>query len=63
VRQAHGLSLAQAAARARLDPAHLSRAERGIAGLSVSALARLARVYGLADLARLLEPYAREEVS
>ncbi|MEU0883654.1 helix-turn-helix transcriptional regulator [Lentzea sp. NPDC005914] len=60
LRVAHGLSLGEAGKRAALDPAHLSRVERGLAGVSVDALVRLARVYGLADLAKLLAPYARD---
>jgi transcriptional regulator with XRE-family HTH domain len=63
VRVAHGLSLQNAALRADLDPAHLSRVERGLAGISVDALARLARVYGLTDLARLIDPYTRGQAS
>jgi transcriptional regulator with XRE-family HTH domain len=58
VRQAHGLSLRQAAARAGIDPGHLSRVERGRGGLSIEALARLAKVLGLRELERLLKPYA-----
>ncbi len=58
VRQARGLSLRQVARKAEVDFAHLSRVERGRAALSVAALARVARVLGLAELARLLRPYA-----
>jgi hypothetical protein len=57
VRIAHGLSLRETARRARIDPAHLSRAERGERQLSVDALWRLADVLGLCELARLLAPY------
>ena len=57
-RQAQGLSLERAAALAGLDKGHLSRVERGQAGLSIDALCRLAVVLELRDLARLLEPYA-----
>ena len=58
VRVAQGLTLREAAHRARIDPAHLSRVERGEKQLSVDALARLAAVLGLRDLSRLLAPYA-----
>ena len=58
VREARGLSLRHAAARARIDPGHLSRVERGQAGLSVDALVRIAGVLGLRELERLLGPYA-----
>jgi transcriptional regulator with XRE-family HTH domain len=57
VRQAQGLSLRRAAELAEIDPGHLSRVERGAAGLSLDALARLADVLALHELARLLEPY------
>lgn len=57
VREAQGLGLRQAARQAGIDPAHLSRVERGEKQLTVDALARLARVLGLRDLARLLRPY------
>jgi transcriptional regulator with XRE-family HTH domain len=40
-----------------MDHAQLSRIERGQEGLSLKTLARLAKVLGLRDLARLLEPY------
>lgn len=57
VRKAQGLSLRRVAELADIDVAHLSRVERGQAGLSVAALTRLANVLGLRDLARLLEQY------
>jgi transcriptional regulator with XRE-family HTH domain len=57
VREAHGLGLREVARRAAIDPSQLSRVERGQAQLSVEALARLARVLGLQELTRLLEPY------
>jgi transcriptional regulator with XRE-family HTH domain len=57
VRIAQGLTLRQAAERAQMTPAHLSRVERGQKQLSVDALGRLADVLGLRDLARLLAPY------
>jgi transcriptional regulator with XRE-family HTH domain len=58
VRIAQGLSLREAARRAEVNPAHLSRVERGERQLSVESLGRLARVLGLLELARLLDPYA-----
>ncbi|MGH3226792.1 MAG: helix-turn-helix domain-containing protein [Streptosporangiaceae bacterium] len=57
MRIAHGLSLRETALRARIDPAHLSRVERGERQLSVDALGRLAEVLGLTELAKLLAPY------
>ncbi len=57
VRIAHGLTLRETARRARIDPAHLSRVERGEKQLSVEALGRLAEVLVLPELARLLAPY------
>ena len=59
VREAQGLSLREAARRADLSPAHLSRVERGQGALSIEALARLANVLGLRDLSRLLGQYGR----
>ncbi len=46
VRLAHGLSLREAARRAHIDPAHLSKVERGQKSLSVDSLHRLAKVLG-----------------
>lgn len=43
-----------------MDESHLSKVERGLAGLSVDTLARLAEAYGLDVLARELAPYIRE---
>lgn len=60
VREAQGLGLREAAERAGLDPAHLSRVERGRASLSVNSLVRLARVLELKDLAKLLSQYERQ---
>lgn len=57
VRIAHGLTLRETARRAKIDPAHLSRVERGERQLSVAALGRLAEVLCLPELARLLAPY------
>lgn len=59
VREAHGLGLREVAARANIDPAHLSRVERGQRALSVDALHRLAKVLDLRELDRLLTPYTR----
>ena len=57
VRLARGLGLRKTAELAGIDPAHLSRVERGRARLSVDSLARLARVLELRELAKLLDPY------
>jgi transcriptional regulator with XRE-family HTH domain len=59
VREAHGLGLREVARRAEIDPAHLSRVERGERMLSLEALVRLARVLGLNELERLTTPYTR----
>ena len=59
VRRARQLGLAEVARRAGVDKAHLSRAERGEAHLSLDALERVARVLGLRELAETLEPYTR----
>jgi transcriptional regulator with XRE-family HTH domain len=59
VREAHGLGLREVAALAAIDPAHLSRVERGQSALSVHALHRIARVLGLRELERLIAPYTR----
>jgi transcriptional regulator with XRE-family HTH domain len=53
-REAQGLSLRQIARMAEIDPAQLSRIERGQANPSINSLSRLARVLGLKDLGRLL---------
>ena len=58
VRRSRRLSLQQVATLAEIDIGHLSRVERGKAGLSVEALARLAKVLGLTELERDLELYA-----
>jgi len=57
VRVAHGLTLRETARLAKIDPAHLSRVERGEKQLSLEALGRLAEVLCLPELARLLAPY------
>jgi hypothetical protein len=48
---------------AQIDPAHLSRAERGQGALSIGALLRLARVLGLGELAYHLEQYDRGDLA
>jgi len=63
VRKAQGLSLSQVAQRSGVDVGHLSRVERGQAGLSIDTLARLAKVLGLHELERLLEQYRRDGAS
>jgi transcriptional regulator with XRE-family HTH domain len=60
LREANGLSLRETARRAEIDPAHLLRAERGEAGLSIDSLQRLARVVGPRQLAEMLQPYAAD---
>lgn len=60
VREARGLSLREAAKLARMDPAQLSRLERGRGGLSVSAAVRLARALGLPDVGKTLSPFVAE---
>jgi hypothetical protein len=59
-RVARGLGLREVARLAEIDPAHLSRVERGEARLSVDALGRLARVLELRDLATALAIYTRD---
>jgi transcriptional regulator with XRE-family HTH domain len=60
IREARGLSLRETARRAGIDPAHLSKVERGEAGFSVENLRTLAGVLGLTELAKFLHPYARD---
>jgi len=61
VRIARGLGLNEVARLADVDPAHLSRVERGEARLSIDSLARLSRVLDLHELSRLLAPYAGDD--
>jgi transcriptional regulator with XRE-family HTH domain len=61
VREARGLGLRQVAEEAGVDPAHLSRVERGQAGLSVESLRRVAQALALSELDRLLAPYTLDE--
>lgn len=60
LRERRRWSLKTAAAKAQMDESHLSKVERGLAGLSVETLARLAEAYGLDELSRELAPYVRE---
>jgi len=57
VRTARGLGLRTVAARADIDPGHLSKVERGEKQLSLEALYRLAVVLELRELAGFLRPY------
>lgn len=57
VRTARGLGLRTVAARAGIDPGHLSKVERGEKQLSIEALYRLAVVLDLRELAGFLKPY------
>jgi predicted transcriptional regulator len=61
VRLAQGLSLRQTAARAGIDPAHLSRVERGERVLSLDAMHRLAVVLKLEMLASMLRLYLPDQ--
>jgi transcriptional regulator with XRE-family HTH domain len=60
VRVARGLSLREAARRAGIDPGHLSKFERGEERLGIDNLLRLARVLGVEEMVKTLEPYAKE---
>ncbi|MWA05823.1 helix-turn-helix domain-containing protein [Actinomadura sp. LD22] len=62
-REARRLSLRRAAEQAGIDPAHLSRVERGERQLSVEALQRLAQVIGLQEVAISLRPFVAERPS
>jgi len=62
VRIAQGKGLREVARRTQIDPAQLSRVERGRGSLSVEALARLARELELKELTRLLAPYTGEDL-
>lgn len=61
VRIAHGWSLRDIARRSGMDAGHLSKVERGQAGVSVDQLKRLADVLGLSELSTLLAPYVERE--
>jgi transcriptional regulator with XRE-family HTH domain len=55
IREARGLSLREAARRADIQPAQLSRVERGMANLTVASMLRLARVLRVRGLVAQLE--------
>jgi transcriptional regulator with XRE-family HTH domain len=59
-REQKGFGLNETARRAGIDPAQLSRIERGLAGLTAPTLLRLARVLELRELERLLALYVDE---
>ncbi|MFC4502139.1 MULTISPECIES: helix-turn-helix domain-containing protein [Streptomyces] len=61
LRKNRGWSLGQVAALARMNASHLAKVERGVAGISVDALARLAVIYDLTDLAEQLSPFLRDK--
>lgn len=61
VRVARGFSLRWTADRAEMDPAHLSRIERGLKRPSLPALKRLADVLELRELSKFLAPYQGDE--
>lgn len=63
VRLAQGRSLRDVATPAEIDPAHLSRVERGEKSLSVDSLYRLAKVLGLRELVKQLAPYVTSETA
>jgi hypothetical protein len=63
VREARGWGLRGTARKADIDPAHLSRIERGLAVPSVQVLHRLALVLELPELARFLAPYDQPEAA
>jgi transcriptional regulator with XRE-family HTH domain len=56
-RKNQGLGLRATARLIPMDHAQLSRIERGLEGITLDALARLATVLGDVTLARLLAPY------
>jgi transcriptional regulator with XRE-family HTH domain len=61
VRVSRGLSLREAARRAGIDPGHLSKFERGEERLGIDKLVSLARVLGVDELVKLLEPYTHDD--
>jgi transcriptional regulator with XRE-family HTH domain len=61
VRLAQGKRLRETARRIPMDPGQLSKIERGEAGLTLEALAGIARVLELRDLYRHLAPFVRED--
>ncbi|MFE5544596.1 helix-turn-helix domain-containing protein [Streptomyces sp. NPDC056534] len=62
-REARGMSLRATARQSRLDPAHLSRVERGQKQVSIEGLYRLATVLELDELVSTLRPYIRNEAA
>ena len=60
VRIARGKSLRSTASGAGIDPAHLSRIERGMSQPSLEVLLALARELELRELTALLTPYVGE---
>lgn len=58
---ARGMSLRETARKSGMDPGHLSKVERGQAGVSIGQLKRLADVLGLTELSTLLTPYSGAE--
>jgi transcriptional regulator with XRE-family HTH domain len=61
VRISRGLSLREVARRTGIDPGHLSKFERGEAGLGIDNLVRLARVLGAEEMVKLLTPYSHDD--
>jgi transcriptional regulator with XRE-family HTH domain len=61
IRERRRLGLRETARRAGIDPAHLSRVERGKSQLSVDAAARLAMVLGMRGLVRQLAPFTEPQ--
>lgn len=61
IRQARGISLRKLARITGLDPAHLSRVERGRSGLSVRSLHTVADALGLKELSAHLALYDIQE--
>lgn len=62
-RLARDLSLRKAAKKAEIDPAQLSRVERGLSNLSGASMLRLARVLHLRALQRQLERFVASDVT
>jgi transcriptional regulator with XRE-family HTH domain len=60
MRESKNLSLREMSRRSGIDPSHLSKAERGLRGLSVDQTAILAAILGLRALPRQLEPFRRQ---
>ena len=60
-REARGLSSRKAAELAGIDPAQLSRLERGQAGASLNTVLRVAQVLGLRRVREALEPFLGAE--